>query len=391
MRFLLLGAGLQGKAVLHDLCKSQAVEKILCLDVNAGALTYFQQHLAMEKIELLQFDVQNRDALVSYMKQADVVIDLLPGEFLALVSEAAIQAATPLINTMYRQMLPADIHEKALAAGISILPEAGLDPGIDLVLCGYGVKQLDEVHELHSYCGGIPEEKALDNPLNYKISWSFESVLHSYKLPARILQDGQIMTVPEEELLAEKWVKEIDFPGVGKLELILNGDAIIFAEALGLQDLRTTTRGTLRWPGHSKLWHPLRQLGFLNTKPTAGLPGELSPLEFMARHLGPQLAYKKDEQDIVAMRVIVAGLKDGRKTHIEFDLLDLRDLQTGLFAMNRTVGCTASIVAQMMAKGMIHKKGLLTAVTDIPPEPFLRELGQRGIVIKQKVLTESTL
>jgi lysine 6-dehydrogenase len=391
MKFLLLGAGMQGKAVLHDLCRSQEVEKIICLDVNEGALTDFQQHLNMEKIEIRQFDVQNREALVSYMQEADVVIDLLPGEFLALVSEAAMQAGTPLVNTMYGHMLPADTHKKAVAAGISIMPEAGLDPGIDLVLCGYGVQHLDEVHELHSYCGGIPEEKALDNPLNYKISWSFDGVLRSYKLPARILQEGKTITIPEEELLAEEWVSELDFPGVGKLELILNGDAIIFAEALGLKDIKTTTRGTLRWPGHSKLWHPLRQLGFLSNEPVAGLPGDISPLEFMARHLGPKLAYKKDEQDIVAMRVIAAGLKNGKKTHIEFDLLDLRDLQTGLYAMNRTVGCTASIVAQMMAQGIIHKKGLLTAVTDIPYEPFLEELARRGIVIKKKIRTESTL
>jgi saccharopine dehydrogenase-like NADP-dependent oxidoreductase len=266
------------------------------------------------------------------------------------------------------------------------MPESGLDPGIDLVLCGYGVSQMDEVSELHSYCGGFPEPKAADNPLKYKITWTWNGVLLSYKRSAKIMRDGKIITIPAQDQHAEQWIEVIDFPGVGKLELIPNGDAIIFAEYLGIsKTLRSTTRCSMRWPGHSAFWKKLVDLGFLSDEPVKGLSFELTPHQFMVRHLEPQLQYGEGERDIVAMRNTIIGVKGGKKTKITYDMIDMRDMETGLFAMNRTVGYTASIIAQMIVNGEINRKGLLTAVRDVPHERFLEEIKRRGITVTERM------
>jgi lysine 6-dehydrogenase len=394
MRILVLGgAGLQGKAVLYDLSKSRQVKEVVCADMNLAPLSPFKTFLDMDKISLRRVDVTEKQALVSLMSEGfDVVIDVLPAAFLGRVAEAALEAKVHLVNTMYRHQLPEDVHEKALEKGVILMPESGLDPGIDLILCGSGMNQLDEVTELHSYCGGIPEPKAATNPLKYKISWTWQGVLSFYKMPARIIQGGRVIDISPEDLHSEPWVKTIDVPGVGELELILNGDAVTFAEVMGLsKSLRNATRCTLRWPGHGALWKALLDLNFLSDEPVKGLPFEITPYRFMVNHLEPQLQYKEGERDWVVLRTIVAGRKGGRRLKITYDLFDMRDLETGLFAMNRTVGYTASIVAQMIAGGEIKSMGLLTAIRDIPCTRFLDEIRKRGIRITERVETEETL
>jgi lysine 6-dehydrogenase len=391
MRILVLGgAGLQGKAVLHDLSRSRQVKKVVCADTNLAALSPFKTFLDMDKTTLRRVDVREKQALVSLMREGfDVVIDVLPAAFLGEVAEAALEAKVHVVNTMYRHQMPTGIHEKALDTGIILMPESGLDPGIDLILCGSGMSQLDEVTELHSYCGGIPEPKAATNPLKYKISWTWQGVLSFYKIPARIIKDGRVIDISPADLHSGQWIKTMDVPGVGELELILNGDAVTFAERMGLsRTLRNTTRRTLRWPGHAALWKALVDLDFLSDEPVKGFPFEITPYRFMVNHLGPQLQYKEGERDWVVLRTIVAGRKGSRAMMFTYDMLDMRDLETGLFAMNRTVGYTASIVAQMIAGGEIKSKGLLTAIKDIPCTRFLDEIRKRGIRITEKVETE---
>lgn len=394
MKILVLGgAGLQGRAVLHDLSRSDQVREVVCADMNLAPLAAFTKFLDMDKISLKELDVRDKRALVSLMRdRINVVIDVLPVALMGSVVEAALQAKVHVVNTMYSYQMPEGVHEKALEKGIILMPESGLDPGIDLVLCGYGTSQMDEVFELHSYCGGIPEPKAIDNPLQYKISWTWEGVLSFYTAPARIIKEGQIIEISGDNLHAEQWVKTIDFPGMGRLELIPNGDAVLFAERLGLsKTLRNTTRCTIRWPGHSALWKRMIDLDFLSDEPVKGLPIEITPRKFMVKHLEPRLQYKEGERDIVVMRIIIAGKKDGKAIEITYDLFDVRDLKTGLFAMNRTVGYTASIVAQMIVNGEIKGKGLLTPIRDIPYRRFLAEIAERGINIKERVETEQVL
>jgi lysine 6-dehydrogenase len=391
MKILVLGgAGLQGRAVLHDLSKSPQVKEVACVDIAFESLSGLK-FLDMKKIKLQKLDVMDKKALVSLMKdRVDVVIDVLPVASVGAVAEAALEAGVSVVNTMYGHQMPAGLNERAIAKGITILPESGLDPGLDLALCGYGVSQLDEVHELHSYCGGFPEPKAAaDNPLHYMITWTWNGVLLSYKRPARIMKAGKIIDIPAIDQHAPQWIERIDFPGAGQLELIPNGNAIIFAEYLGiLKTLRSTSRCSMRWPGHCAFWKTMMDLNFLSDEPVKGLPGDVTPHQFMVKHLEPQLQYKEGQRDMVAMRNIIAGTKAGKKIKITYDMLDQRDLETGLFAMNRTVGYTASIVAQMIVNGEIKKKGLLTPVRDIPYKRFLEEIRRRGITIDEKVEKE---
>lgn len=389
MKILVLGCGIQGKAILYDLSKSKEVKEVICADSNPENLGTFREFLDMKKIKVVKVDASDESALTYLMRQAvDVVIEVLPPQFMKKVFEAAIEAGVHVVNTMYGYGVR-HLHEAAIQKGISMMPECGLDPGIDLVIYSHGVKEFDEIHVLNSYCGGLPEKSACDNPLNYKISWNWHAVLLSQKREAVFLKDGKKVIVPPAQQHDNEMIHEIDYPGLGKLEAFPNGNAVFFTDLLGItKTMKETGRYSLRWPGWCDFWRPLVKLNFLSDDPLPGLPCEISPHQWMVKLMEPQLQYKPNEKDLAVMRNVFAGVKDGKKKRMICDVLIERDLKTGLFAMSLGVGYAASIAAQMIGKGEIQKRGILSPVTDIPYDAFMMGLMNRGIKIEEKIETE---
>jgi saccharopine dehydrogenase-like NADP-dependent oxidoreductase len=182
----------------------------------------------------------------------------------------------------------------------------------------------------------------------------------------------------------ERSIHTIDFPGLGTLEAIPNGDAIFFTDLMGITDtIRETGRYTIRWPGWSAFWNPLKKIGFLKDEPIDGLPNEISPKKILSMLLAPYLQYKENEKDLVVMYNVFEGIADQKKLRLISCLLAEREVETGLFAMSKTVGFSASIAAQMIATGEIDKKGLLSPIYDIPYEAFMDQLAQRGIKVQE--------
>ncbi len=380
------GMGLQGKAALLDLTRSKKVEKVLCADRVQEDLGKLSRFIDMGKVEMVEMDASSTRDIVRVLKrEVDVAIDLLPIQFMPLAFDAAIEARVPLVSTNYAHTLH-HLHEPALAAGIALMPECGLDPGIDLVICGQAAREFDEIHVINSYCGGFPERRACTNPLSYKISWNWDMVLRSHKRASVLIKDGQRVTLSADEQHKEEMITNIAFPGLGELEAIPNGDTVAYTDLLGItKTVREAGRYALRWPGWSSLIRPLKKLGFLSEEPIDVDGCLVSPHRFMVKLLEPRLQYLDDEKDLVAMLNVFEGVKKGRKASWVSSLLIERDLETGLLAMNISVAGPASIVAQMLGRGEITKKGLLSPAVDVPYEPFMTELAHRGIVVREEV------
>ena len=143
-------------------------------------------------------------------------------------------------------------------------------------------------------------------------------------------------------------------------------------------------RFAMRWPGHCDFWRIMSKMGFLNDQPVLIDGVEVSPFKFVSAHLSPQLQYRNDERDVVILRIHAWGLKHGRRTNVIYDLVDYRDLKTGFFAMNRTVGFTASIAAQMLLDGTISETGLLSPIRHVPSQALIDELEQRNVTIQYR-------
>lgn len=386
MKIVVLGGlGYQGKAALIDLMRSAAVTEVVCADARTEGLSALAGFEGFGKVRAVQVDAASPASLAALLEQgADAAIDLLPIRFMLPAFEAAVAAQVPLVSTNYAHPLR-HLDRSARERGVVLMPECGLDPGIDLVIIGGAVPRFDRLTRLDSYCGGIPEKAACDNPLNYKISWNWEMVLTSQMRPARFIRDGAALDVPAAEQHVCAMNHDIDFPGLGRLEAIPNGDAVAYIERLGLSEtIREAGRYSLRWPGWRALWRSLKALGFLEEVPVPGLGG-LTPKQFLVKHLEPRLQYGPEEKDLTPMVNVFEGEKDGRRLRLTTRLIIERDLESGLLAMSLGVGWTASLVAQMIARGEIATPGLLSPVQDIPYERFMREWKQRGVQVEENL------
>jgi saccharopine dehydrogenase-like NADP-dependent oxidoreductase len=391
MKIVVLGAmGSQGKAALLDLARCDDVTEVISADLGRDGLDKLSPFADVSKITPVEVDASSKKSLVKLLgEKVDAAVDLLPLPLMLNAFEAAIEAGVHLVSTNYAYTL-AHLHEEAVKAGVAIMPECGLDPGIDLVIYGHAVKEFDEIHVLNSYCGGIPEKKACTNPLNYKISWNWDMVLRSSKREAVFIKDGRRIVIQAADQHDNEMIHNIEFPGLGEVEAIPNGNAVFYTDLLGVTPtIKETGRYALRWPGWCAFWHPLKKLGFLSEEPVTGLSGRVTPHEFLVKLLEPQLQYRDDEKDLVLMVNIFRGTEGGRKKSLVTTLCIERDLETGLLAMNMGVSYPASIVAQMLARGEITRKGLLSPAVDIPYKPFMAELSKRGLEIKEEVRYDS--
>lgn len=386
MKILVLGGcGTQGRTAMYDLALDPNISQIICADIRFDELEKIRPFTDMSKISTVNIDARNKEELVELFRKVDVVIDLLPKDFKEFVNQAALEACVSVVNTNYAYNI-GDLDAQAKKAGIAIMPECGLDPGIDLVIYGDAKTRFDEIHVINSYCGGFPEKKACTNPLNYKVSWIWKGVLSSTMRDARIIRDKKIIEIPAMNQHDEINIHSVDFPGLGKLEAIPNGDAVYFTDLMGLTGtIRQTGRYSLRWPGWSAFWRPLKQLGFLSEDPVKGLACPVTPIDFLDKLLGPQLEYGSDEKDLTVMINIFEGIKNQKKMRFTSTMLIERDLDTGILAMSKGVGYTAAIVARMIANGDIKEKGVLSPTKHIPVQKFMDSLKKRGIQIKEEI------
>ncbi len=358
MKALVLGLGLQGNAVVHDLEQSPAVAQIVAADIATEKARAYTAQKGYRKVRVVPLNAAQPELLEQLVREANphVVICMLPPDFQPAIARAAIAAGVPFVSSSYAGSLP-ELDGLAQAKGVTLLPEMGMDPGIDLILGRLAVDELDVVHGMRSYGAGLPEPAcAADNPIHYKITWTFEGVLKAYMRPARFLRDGKEVAIPGGQIFRKENGHTLDVPGVGAMDAYYNGDAIRYIDVFGLgPELREMGRFAMRWPGHNQFWDVMAELGFLDETRTRVGNTEISPRRFVLEHLTPRLQFRDDERDMVVIRVEAWGLKDSRPLRVAYELIDYRDLATGLFAMNRTVGLTCSIAAQSIPQRKISR------------------------------------
>ncbi len=380
---LLLGTGMQGRAALHDLVNSDAVVRVVAADRDVEAL---RAHVAARgygaKVACAALDAADAGSIGRLVAGGhDVVIDLLPVPFIGTVAAAAVEHGVHLVNTFYVTPELRALADQARAKGVTLLPELGLDPGIDLVLLGDAVRRFDEVTGIVCYGAGVPEPAAADNPLRYKVSWTFEGVLRSYHRPGRLVRDGVVIEFGDTDQFRPELIHEIEIDGIGRLEAFPNGDAVHYARLLGCDVSKLTRAGryAMRYPGHSAFWRIVAAMGLLDDGAVEVDGARVDRRRYLAQALEPRLHYAADERDVAILRVEVEGVRDGATRRVVHQVIDRRDLDTGLTAMSRTVGYAASIGAHMIGAGLITRRGLLSPVTDVPCAPFTDALAARGI------------
>jgi lysine 6-dehydrogenase len=377
MRMLVLGAGQQGTACAYDLITRTDHEVVLADRDVSRVPDLLKPHVG-GRLQLLTLDAEDRAGVREAMDGIAATMSALPYYFNFGMAVAALDAGSHFCdlggNTeiVERQK---GLHERARAAGVSIVGDCGLAPGLVNVLAEHGIRQLDHPREVLLKVGGLPQNP--EPPLNYQVVYSLEGVLDYYTTPSWVLRDGQPRTV---DALSE--VEEVDFPGVGTLEAFhtaggLSLMAKTYAGRIGRMEYKT-----LRYPGHADAMRMIRDLGLLSSEPIDVDGARVAPREMFISVAGPRLRKDpRESPDVVALRVDVRGSRGGREVGLRWDLLDRFDPETGITAMMRTTGYSLAITALIQAEGRIEP-GAWTPAEIVPAEPYIAELARRGVEVR---------
>ena len=379
MRMLVLGAGLQGSACAFDLLRNPKVNEVRLADLHIHHLPEFLRPFSGDRLIPTPLDVRNREAVLALMKECDAVMCALPYYFNLEMTECAVDAGAHFCdlggNTeiVFQQK---ELHDRALAAGVSVIPDCGLAPGMVNILAEHGINQLDTVRAVRIYVGGLPQNP--EPPLNYQIVYSLEGVLDYYTTLSWVVREGKLTQVAALSELESVVFEE----PVGELEAFHTAGGL---STMGFRyegKIPTMEYKTLRYPGHARIMEAIRDLGLLELEPV-DLDGiKVIPRELFIAAAGPRLR-KPESPDMVALRVTVEGTRGGRDTMRGWEVLDYYDVEHGISAMMRTTGYSLAITGQMQANGHARGAGVLTPDEAVPAERYVDELRKRGIVVKE--------
>lgn len=377
MRMLVLGAGLQGSACAFDLLNNPAVSLVTLADVQVSALPPFLQQRADARLVPIALDVRDEMAVRAVFAQHDAVASAIPYYFNAALAKLAVEAGVHFTdlggNTEIVQQQK-QLHGAAEAKGISIIPDTGLAPGMVNVVAQHGIDQFDTVESVKLFVGGLPQVP--EPPLGYQIAYSIEGMVDYYTTQSLVVRDGQPTTV---RALSELETVTFD-DGVGQLEA--------FHTAGGLSTMVYRYAGripvmeykTLRYPGHAAIMQAIRDLGLLDTTGVDVKGQQVVPRDVFVKVAGDKL--RKGKPDLVALRVVATGTKDGVRSTRAWEVVDRYDAEHGISAMMRTTGYTLSITTQLQASGAITP-GVHTPDECMPTTRYFELLGERGIVVRE--------
>lgn len=378
--YVVLGAGRQGVALAYDLARACEAARVTLADVDPDVA-----HRAVARLETLlpdtpchfagaNCDVSKPAAVALVVAGADVVLSAAPYRFNIALTDLAIAAGASFCDlggntqVVHEQL---SRHARAAAAGVSVLPDCGLAPGLANILAAHGIATMDEPEHVHIYCGGLPEKPV--GPLGYKLAFNFDGLINEYSGFGQCLRNGERV-----DIAALSELEEIELPPpVGKCEAaVTSGGASTCAETFRGR-LRTYDYKTVRYPGHFAIIRALFELGCFEEHVKAPDGTVLGPKAVLRRLMEQRLAYP-DVRDLVVLRCTVSGRHEGRPCARRYDLLDRHDERTGFTAMERTTAFPAALVAYMQARQLIQP-GARPLELALPVQRYLEELPRHDI------------
>ncbi|KAK2733167.1 Saccharopine dehydrogenase [NADP(+), L-glutamate-forming] [Myotisia sp. PD_48] len=302
-KVLLLGSGFVTKPTVEVLSNAGIHVTVACRTLESAR----QLCDGFKNTNAISLDVDDSAALDVELNKVDLVISLIPYTHHATVIKGAIRTKTDVVTTSYVSPAMMALDKEAKEAGITVMNEIGLDPGIDHL---YAVKTITEVHEsggeilsFLSYCGGLPAPEASDNPLGYKFSWSSRGVLLALRNDAKYYKDGKIEEVPGKDLMGTAKPYFI-YPGFAFVAYG-NRDSTVYKERYHIPEAHTIIRGSLRYQGFPQMIRTLVDMGFLKEDEREFLKPSSSPItwkEATKKILGASSSGEKDLQWAIASK-----------------------------------------------------------------------------------------
>ncbi|NPD88234.1 MAG: saccharopine dehydrogenase [Asgard group archaeon] len=375
MKIVVLGAGLVGNVIARDLAEDTAFE-VSIVDFNQQTLDILTHDYDLQGICA---DLSNPNIIKDIVKDYDLVIGALPGFIGYQALKAVIEVGKNIVDISFFEEDPFSLDELAKEKGVTAVVDCGVAPGSSNIILGYVDSILEKTESFLCYIGGLPVER--DWPFEYKAPFSPTDVIEEYLRQARYIENSEIVIKPalsEPELL--------DFPEVGTLEAF-NTDGL--RSLIQTMDIPFMKEKTLRYPGHIEKMRVLRETGFFNKEEIDVNGIKIKPIELTSKLLFDQWKLEERDEDLTVMRIIIEGIKEGKKLRYTYEMLDKYDKEKRVISMARTTGYTCTAVARILLEGKFDKKGI------IPPEllgkdsevyhQVIEDLWKRNVIFKETI------
>jgi saccharopine dehydrogenase-like NADP-dependent oxidoreductase len=443
---LILGAGRSATSLI-DYLKNYCRDKDLQLTIADADPALAQQKAGgalSDKLKATGLDIFNEEALHASIRMADIVISMVPAAFHPLVARACILFKKHMLSASYVGDEIRQLDAQAREAGILILKECGLDPGIDHMTAMEAIDRIraagGKLLSFRSYTGGLVAPESDTNPWGYKFSWNPRNVVlagqgSSGLGMARYLRSNEYKYVPYHRLFTR--LEQIEVEGYALFEGYPNRDSLSYRKVYGLEEVPTLIRGTLRKKGYCSAWNALVQLGmtddsfsmdglesmtmrdftnsflaydqqlsveekfcrmmdigkqsgiytrieWLGLFSKQALPVKKgSPAQVLQAILEEKWKLEAGDKDMVVMQHIFEWEEAGTMKRLFSSLVSQGDDQLHT-AMAKTVGWPLAIAARLLLEGKLNRTGVCIPVTPDLYVPILEELRALGIVFIEK-------
>ncbi|MBS4060091.1 MAG: saccharopine dehydrogenase NADP-binding domain-containing protein [Bacteroidetes bacterium] len=428
-KVLILGAGMVVKPIVTYLLE-KGFEVTVATRTKSKAEAMIGSHVNGTAVA---WTVEDENGLSDMVASHDLTVSLLPWTYHITVAKQCIAHKKNMVTTSYVKPEMKALDAQAKEAGIIILNELGLDPGIDHMSA---MRIIDHVHglggkieEFYSICGALPAPEAATNPFRYKFSWSPKGVVMAGNNDGKYLRHGNLVEIPTENLFKNPF--KVSFPEVGPLEIYPNRDSMPYIELYGVPETKTMMRGTFRHPGWCESIDAMKALKLITSdeydfsgKTYAdmlamligaetsndirskvadflGLPenayaldaikwlglfdetpmnrDKTTPFEITSDMMIAKMELGQHERDMVVMQhIFLASYPDGKQEVIKSSMLDFGTLATDT-AVARTVALPAAIGVEMILKNEITETGVHIPVLPGIYNPILDRLEDMDI------------
>jgi len=442
---LLVGAGKSATVLISYLLDhADALDARLTvgdLDVETARAKLHRHTRGQERGQAAYFDVHQPELRREAVKNADLVISMLPAHLHLPLLQDCLAEKVHFLSASYVSEEIRQLADQAKEAGILVLKECGLDPGIDHMSA---MAKLDElraagadIQEFETFTGGLVAPGYEHNPWQYKFTWNPRNVVLAGQGVVKFRHNGHYKYIPYHRLFQR--YETLQVPGFGYFEGYPNRDSLKYAEAYGLQNVATLYRGTLRRPGFCKAWDVFVQLGmtddsyemegiehmtyreFTNSflwwdplqsaelklaaylkldyqnemmekiawlglfdKRPIGLK-KATPAQVLQKILEEKWVLEPDDKDMIVMLHKYVYALDGKTERVQASMVVIGDDREQT-AMAKTVGLPLGIAARLILEGKLPLTGLVIPTVREVYEPLLRELTDHGVIFEEHEL-----
>ncbi len=341
-KVIVLGAGRVGRVIARDLNQEGSIE-VTVSDRSADCLDSLANR---HGFKTMLNNLADPETISKVVADFDIVVGALPGSIGLRMMEAVIAAKKPFVDISFMPEDPRCLDQAAKSAGVPVLYDMGVAPGMSNLLVAQGVEELAPSKYARYIVGGLPMIRTL--PWEYEAPFSPIDVIEEYTRPARFKMGGKIKIRPA---LSDREL--FDIPGVGTLEGFLTDGLRSMIDTIDCPDMEEKT---LRYPGHAERIQLLLDTGFLDDKMIDVDGSKVNARDFTFKLLEPAWHQNEGTEEFTVMQILIVGGESDTERRITWDLLDRTDRRQNETSMARTTGFPAAISVRQFLDGTANLK-----------------------------------